>query len=215
MKTGIVAVILLFLMTPVAASAESEVVYAVGDSITQGVGADKEWQAWPARIGANKEGREGGCLVVDCFRHKSMTLKYHDKVLVQHPDVVILAYGINDLASGLASPRDIADAMHRIERRNTRRGISSYFATLTPTSELLFGMIGLERIELNRLIRTEFRGHVLFFSRLLTEPTTGLLADEYDSGDGLHPNALGYRLMARKAAIELRRDGHMVRLPRK
>lgn len=215
---GILIAFILLLVSPTAAhAADDEVIYAVGDSITQGDSAPHEWQSWPSRIGALKEGRTGGCLVVPkCWKtQEPMIATYHDKVLTKRPDVVILAYGINDLVTGVVSPRDIADAMHRIERRNDRRGIATYIATLTPTKEVLFGMVGRQRVELNRLIRTEFKGRVLFFSRLLTDPTNGLLADEYDSGDGLHPNALAYRLMAREAALRLRHDGHMVRLPRR
>lgn len=215
--TGVLAsIVLVVLLAPGARAAEPEVVYAVGDSITQGVGTQHEWQSWPARIGAQREGESGGCLIVSpCFKHESMTLQYHDKVLAQHPDVVILAYGINDLASGQASPEMLIAAMKRIEKRNAKRGIDTYVSTLTPTGELIFNMLGRERILLNRMIRTEFKGRVVHFSRLLTDPTNGLLAEAYDSGDGLHPNAAAYKLMARKAALTLRRDGHRVTLPRR
>lgn len=197
-------------------AAEPETVYAVGDSITQGGGAAHEWQAWPDRIGALKEGRKGGCLVVTpCWKQTSMSLQYHDKVLAKHPDVVIMAYGINDLATGAVSPEDIVDGLRRIDRQNTRRGIDTYFATVTPVGIELWGVVGPQRIVLNRLIRAEFGDRVLHFSRLLTDPASGLLAEEFDSGDGLHPNASAYKLMAREAALTLRRDGHMVRLPRK
>lgn len=210
-----VSVVALVLLAPGAKAAEPEVIYAVGDSITQGGGAAHEWQSWPDRIGIQKEGRKGGCLIVNpCWKQTSMTLQYHDKVLTQRPDVVILAYGVNDLATGAVSPEGIVKAMHRIERRNAKRGIDTYVATVTPVGLPLWGMVGLSRIELNKLIRQEFRGRVMHFSRLLTDPTSSLLAREFDSGDGLHPNASAYKLMAREAAITLRRDGHWVRLPR-
>ena len=178
MKAMLVTLAVLFglLANPAQAAEDTTRVVVFGDSITFGVGADAPRRnSWPALVGAKRVARSGGCLVTaDCFGRAPAIDTYDRRVLSKRPDVVVLAYGINDLLAGGTS-REIIAGMRQVIRENRALGIRTYVATVTPV-----------RLAID-------------FDRVLLGPN-GNLPRRYDSGDGIHPNALGYRAMAREYA---------------
>jgi lysophospholipase L1-like esterase len=187
-------------------TARDPLVVAVGDSITWGVGtAHPGRQGWPGRIGAQRVAHISGCLVNSCWHQLPAVDTWRRQVLVLHPDVVIVAYGFNDLVGSRS--RRIMIGLRRVLRMDTGHGITTYVATLTP----LHPGHALEpfRADLNARIRRVFGAELIDFDDALA--VDGVLPIEYDSGDGLHPNAAGYRVMAHVARWTLTCRDAMVR----
>ena len=127
---------------------------------------------------------------------------------------VIVLEGINDLGQPPpASARDVIGGLrrvvHRLERRRGggRRHLDVLVGTLTP-SRRAGGAYGTaetnaKRHEINRFIRRSGIGDgYVDFARAVRDPVhQGRLAARYDSGDHLHPNAAGYRRMARTVTL--------------
>jgi lysophospholipase L1-like esterase len=166
-------------------------------------------------------GINGNGLLSDspCFG-KSMINRFEDHVLDQRGvKAVILIGGTNDLIQpGL--PRDADFGPCQLDDAPTaetliggyraligkarRAGLRIYGATLPPFmgSGLVSAAIESERVKANEWIRTsgEFDG-VFDFAALLQDPSNpSRLAQQFDSGDGLHPNDAAAAAMA--AAID-------------
>lgn len=178
-------------------------VVAFGDSIAYGIGTEHpRLQAWPKLIGARREAVRSSRLVSPGVDGIAAVDRYRRDVLrSHHPDVAILAYGMNDLT--FSSSRKIVAGIKRIQRWNTQRGVVTLVTTVTP--------VGADRDELeparrevNALIRKTFdRAHVVDFDRVLLSEQARTLAPRFDCGDAIHPNALGYRKMARLVSRHL------------
>jgi lysophospholipase L1-like esterase len=197
-----VGAILALTTGPAPAADRSVRIIAMGDSITYGVGTpDPDSQSWPAQIGAERVAYPGGCIVTPgCFGYPTTAVEvYPSMVLAKDPDIVFIAYGVNDLVWSPA--RRIMAGLRQIVRMNEARCIPTLVATLTP----LRAGHGLEpyRADLNRRIHN-FGDRVVDFDAALAAPD-GTLPPIYDSGDGLHPNPAAYEVMANvaRAAIDL------------
>jgi lysophospholipase L1-like esterase len=179
-------------------------VVAVGDSITYGVGTyNPDRYSWPSRIGAERSAVPSGCLVTGdpCAGDTRPALEVYDRVLAQKPDVVIVAYGMNDLVH--SGPRQIVAGLREVKRRNDAHGVETYVATLTPISFRVFGLNSY-RVAVNDLIRKRFpEWRVIDFDAALIS-NRGHLPARFNSGDDLHPNARAYKVMAKVAAKALR-----------
>lgn len=172
-------------------------VVAVGDSIVQGVGtSDPDHLSWPARIGAVRTGRAGGCVITACWGQRPMVDQFADTVLALHPDAVVIALGINDIAAG-RTPLDIANGLSDIVYQARLSGAQVYVQTLIPLGPARWNW-ELDRQALNNLIRARFP-HVIDMDPMMMHPKNGTLRWAFDSGDNLHPNSHGYRMMAAMA----------------
>lgn len=202
MKTGLLTGILVMLLTQWAPAHADETVVAVGDSITHGGGTyDPERFNWPQQMGAEVIAVPGGCIVTEVCEGPLPSQGYRHDVLAEHPDVVILAYGMNDLIH--SSAEEIVAGLKDLRRRNAKRGVATFVATLTPVGERVWGLDS-HRVELNNLIRQRFAAwRIIDFSAALIGPD-GRLPARYDSGDNLHPNARAYKKMAWTARRALR-----------
>jgi lysophospholipase L1-like esterase len=194
------AAILFATITPNAATADDRVV-AFGDSITYGVGVKHpERDSWAALIGAQRVARSGGCLVVSGCFGRGAAISTYGRVLSKRPDVVVLAYGINDLLA-LGTVEQLVDGIRSIIRTNRARGIRTYVATITPIRMTI--AFDPTRVAYNEKIRSAFGDRVIDFDAALVG-ASGNLPRRFDSGDGVHPNRRGYAVMAREAGRVLR-----------
>lgn len=202
MLVTLMAIIFGLLATPAHAEKPTDAprIVAFGDSITEGVGTkNPARESWPALIGAKRVARAGGCLVTEgCFGRNAAIGTYDRRVLPKRPDAVIVAYGINDLISGASSTPEIVKGIRSLVRENRALGIKTYVATVTPVRmEIDFDPT---RVEFNKAVRAAFPAdRIIDFDRALVGPN-GNLPRRFDSGDGIHPNGAGYRVMARTAA---------------
>lgn len=214
----------------VAGPAPRHTLVAFGDSITDGVGSKQDAnQRWPDYLAARLQADPGlsSIAVADAgiggnrVLHDSYgpsALARFDRDVLDQPNVrwVILLEGINDIGgSGYAwnakdkiDAQQLIDGMKKLIARAHARQVKIYGATLTP-----FGGSGWPyhsaagektREQVNAWIRDSgaFDG-VVDFDKALRDPAAPKrMRAAYDSGDHLHPNGAGYRVMA--AAVDLK-----------
>lgn len=203
------------------ATADGTIV-AFGDSITDGIGsesgADDRWPNYLARRldaslgdrapGVVDEGIGGNRVLSDsrCFGQSALTRFQRDAL--SEPDVreVIVLEGINDIgfakdpvnactvpASRQLTAAQIEAGYLRLIAMAHARGVKVYLGTLTPAParEPL-------RSEVNRWIMDSHAANgVINFAAVTSAPLDPrYYYPAYNSGDNLHPNDLGYNMMA-------------------
>jgi len=209
-----------------ARSRELGTVVAIGDSITDGVGStlngDARWPNVLARrlgalsgdslsvvdegIGGNRVLNDSICCGVDAVA------RFQRDVLGQ-PGVrdVILLEGINDIGYDRStnplnlphtdvSALQIVDGYEQMIALAHAAGVKIFGATLTPFQGARYWTPANEakRDAVNHWILTSgaFDGVINFAAAVADPVDPERLAPQYDSGDHLHPNAAGYRVMA-------------------
>jgi lysophospholipase L1-like esterase len=201
-------------------------VVALGDSITDGVGASLDANArYPNDLTRLFAARPGPTLSVvdegiggnrvlnatECCGDGAVA-RFRRDVLGQ-PGVrdVILLEGINDIGQSqsrgpLTAPHtsisalQIVDGYARIIAMAHAAGLRIFGATLTPFHGARYWTPAGEakREAVNTWIRTSgaFDGVIDFAAAVAESGDPEQLAPAFDSGDHLHPNAVGYRAMA-------------------
>jgi lysophospholipase L1-like esterase len=199
----------------VVAPEQAGAVVTLGDSITDGTqsgnNANNRWPDHLARrfaqanikLGVLNVGI-GGNRVLSDGNGISALARFDRDVLAQTGvSHVILFEGINDIQGNAPNPPSSADliAAHRqiIERAHAR-GLRIFGATLTP-----FGGAGaftpekeVKRQALNQWIRTgKMYDGVIDFEAAVRDPKEPVkIRSEFDPGDHLHMNGVGYKAMA-------------------
>lgn len=121
-------------------------------------------------------------------------VRFRQDVVGLKPKVVVILAGINDLhgATGPATPAMVEDNLASMVEIARANGIRPVLASLLPNAPVRAAVA-----EVNRWMRAYAEAHHLVYLDYHTP-----LADAQDalptkvSGDGLHPNAEGYRIMA-------------------
>ncbi|HET8692879.1 MAG TPA: SGNH/GDSL hydrolase family protein [Steroidobacteraceae bacterium] len=211
----------------VLASSRAVAVVTLGDSITDGTRSTPDTNSrWPnflaERLQAARNLDEVGVLNEGISGNRIFsgdagvpTLARFDRDVLSKPEVQFMTVliGINDIGNSargtgpLVSADDIVAGYRQIIARAHARGIKVYGATLTPIegSGYDYPQAEDDRQAVNAWIRTsgEFDAVIDFdlATRDPSHPTRFLPA--YDSGDHLHPNDLGYKMMARAIPLTL------------
>lgn len=202
--------------------APTPVVVALGDSITDGfpVAPDLD-QPWPAALNARVRASGLRVAVVNagiagnrvlrelsCGQCGIAAVDRLEADALGRPGIrtLIVFEGTNDLAAG-SPAKPIADAFVDIVRRAHARGVRVIGATITPRGGSAGWSPGQEvqRQLLNDWIRrSPTFDAVVDFDAVLRDPAAPeRLQLAYDSGDGLHPNALGLAALADAVPLRL------------
>ena len=197
---------------------------ALGDSLAQGI---SDWGRGPANIGfadvlanllrTNEPGLRftnlgvGGARVADVFRSQL------PQVAALAPDFVTLAVGANDIqgtALGLFA-QDYQQLLAGLRANQCSTIVAATvpnFAHLLPPQFATYREAVQERVRaFNRIIVDTAAAHDAYVVDLQDRPE---VQDPRNvSGDGVHPNARGYRIMARAFAETLNAAGFTLPLP--
>jgi lysophospholipase L1-like esterase len=217
----------------VIADPRAAAIVAFGDSITDGFGirpnSDQRWpdilatrlQADPAtrHLAMLNQGISGNRVLSEGFGPSALA-RFERDVLGQHGvKFLILLEGINDIgmlaAGGAATPAarrallaNIIAAYGRMIEGARERGIKVIGATILPFGGSDYrpdAASEADRRALNAWIRAP--GHfdaVIDFDAVMRDPADPRrMRRAYDSGDGLHPSAAGYRAMAEAVPLAL------------
>ncbi len=209
----------------VLADDEVQAIVTLGDSITDGVHSTVDAnRRWPDRLAERlldrkhpqdrtvvNEGISGNRLLHNVIGPDALSRFDRDVLSQSHVEFVTVLLGINDIGfpaisqtSPFASQGVTSDQMIQAYRqliaRAHAKGIKIIGATLTPFEGAGYATAEGEakRQAANNFIRTsgEFDA-VIDFDQVTRDPTHPTrLAPQYDSGDHLHPNDLGYKAMA-------------------
>ena len=200
----------------------TRVVFALGDSITDGV-RDKpsEPHGWVAVLAGrmNAEKDANGLAVVSAGISGNQVLRTlmgpaalsrldRDVLSVPGLSNVVLLEGINDIGISGVTPfgatpplatADLISGYQQIASRAHMRGVKIFVGTLTPFEGAFYfsDEKAKQRETINAWIRTskDFDG-VIDFDAVVRDPAhPSRLNVQFDSGDHLHPSAAGYKAM--------------------
>lgn len=206
----------------VASDQPAAAVVALGDSITDGRGSitdgNGRWPDYLARrlqagtatrgIAVLNAGIGGNCVLRGGLGPTALERLDHDVLDQAGVRWLIVFEGINDIGTGPAAGADAAGparklitGLEQIIDRAHARGLRVYGATITPFKGADFYFTPdreAERQEVNRWIRTGGRyDAVIDFDAVVRDPQDPVrLRPEADSGDHLHLDDRGYRVLA-------------------
>jgi lysophospholipase L1-like esterase len=195
-------------------------VVAVGDSITDGVGA-ASGERWPDAL-AERLADAGGTATMAVLGagiagnrllpgnapgggEAPLARFDRDVATAGGATDVVLHIGINDVAAGRGAA-DIVGGLQRFAERARAAGKRVFLTTVTPSDAGPHGTqaAAAARQELNAWVREHGRAHadgVFDFAAAVADPERPhRLSPAYDAGDGLHLSASGYRALA--AAVD-------------
>jgi len=178
---------------PLAAAGTQRVVF-FGDSITEGWGATGSERFFPGKPFVNR-GISGQTTA-------QMLVRFRQDVLALEPAAVVILAGTNDIAgnTGPATQAMVEDNLHSMIELAKAHGIKVILASVLPVSDYPWrpGTQPADKVrQLNAALRdyAEQQGLVyLDYYSAMCNAAGGL--DTALAGDGVHPSAAGYALMA-------------------
>ncbi|WNI24564.1 SGNH/GDSL hydrolase family protein [Streptomyces sp. ITFR-16] len=183
---------------------------ALGDSLTAGTGTTTDANTrWPdvladrlrGRYAVVNEGIGGNRLLRDGIGPRALDRFDRDVLGVAGVKTVVIALGINDVQAfpHETDPLRITEALRGLTERAHARGLRVIGATLMPFRGTRTWTAA--QNDVRERVNAEIRGggvfdEVLDFDRALRDPLhPDRLRAEYDSGDHLHLNDAGYRVL--------------------
>jgi lysophospholipase L1-like esterase len=183
-------------------------VVAFGDSITDGsystMDADSTYPDWLARRAGNyavlNEGVGGNRILTDTPGGGESALhRFERDVLDQGASAVVFLEGVNDIGAN-ATAQQVVDGLTQLIDEAHAHCVRIIGGTITPFENSVYDTPEHEQIResVNQWIRTsgQFDG-VADFDRALRDPADARRIDpRYHTVGDLHPNDVGYRVMA-------------------
>jgi lysophospholipase L1-like esterase len=205
----------------VLAAAETKVIVALGDSITNGSASTVDTNSsWPdmlsKRLPALADGTSVSVINMGIGSNRIVTadlagpcgLKRVDHDVLARPNVTHLIFmeGINDISYEHPKPEQIIAAYKEVIARAHARGIKVYGATLLPIQHSTKDTPDNEatRQAVNKWIRESGAyDAVLDFEKVVRDPANPLRIRSDLTTDYVHPNSAGYKLMAESVDLGL------------
>ena len=192
---------------------QNNAIVCFGDSITEGVGStiDKN-DRWPDKLAEKIHNSSiylnlavinagiGGNRICD----QGLARFEHDVLNIKGVKYIIMLYGINDMIHLNTTSKEIISAYKKIIEEAHKKNLKIYAGTILPVGNWFTWTNEREkdRLEINEWIRNTrkedggFDYYFDFDKYLKDEHNQTNLADEYDSGDGLHPSSKGHEAIA-------------------
>lgn len=219
------------LLSEVDVSDSGPVIVAAGDSITDGVrsatNSNRRWTDYlarrlqaaggtTARIGVVNRGISANRMLAQTSSNlltgQSLANRFgRDVLATAGVKAVVVLIGINDIiysnASAPLSAADLIDGYRQLIMRAHARGVTVLGATLLPFEGAAY--YSLSRNSVRQAVNNWIRGSgefdaVIDFDAVMRDPSSPLrLRPAYDSGDHLHPNELGFQVMANAVPLTL------------
>lgn len=213
----------------VAADHPTPLVVAFGDSLTDGLRPKPGPHGYPEELARRfavapaaqrrsvvNAGIGGNRVLVTAWGDNALARLDRDVLRLPGVSHMILLEGINDIGMGGPPPLgsgqpvsadDLIAGYRQIIARAHARGIKVIGGTLLPFKGARYFTAGGDQVRLavNRWIRTsgEFDG-VIDFEAVVRDPADPLkYRAEFDSGDHLHPNDLGYKAIGDAIDLDL------------
>ena len=205
----------------VMAPAKSQVIVAFGDSITDGAASANDANgSWPdvlsKRLPALPDGTPVGVVNMGIGSNRLLTsdaagpagVKRLEDDVLSRPNVshLILMEGINDISYEQVPAEKLIAAYEEVIDKAHAKGIKVFGATLLPIQNSRKDTPANEatRQAVNKWIREARRfDAVLDFEKVVQDPQNPLRIRRDLTGDYVHPNTEGYRLMAESVPLEL------------
>jgi lysophospholipase L1-like esterase len=197
-------------------------VAVLGNSITDGRGSGTNKQnRWPDELARRlqenpatqlvavlNEGIGGNCVLGSCLGPSALSRFERDVLNQKGVKWLIILEGINDIGYGAVGVgNNLIEAYRQMIYSAHAYGIFVYGATLLPFGNSFYYSEAheFERQTVNEWIRNGgLFDAVIDFDRALSNPADTLsLLPEADTGDHLHPNETGHRLMAEAVDLSL------------
>ena len=184
-----------------------------GDSITEGVGSTTDGHnRWPDQFASNlQENRKynniaianagiGGNRICD----QGVERFEHDVLEIKGIKYIIVLYGINDMIHLNTTSNEIISAYKKIIEEAHKKDLKIYAGTILPVGKWFTwnGEREKDRLAVNEWIRNTkkedggFDYYFDFDKYLKDEHNQTNLAEEFDSGDGLHPSSKGHEAIS-------------------
>jgi acyl-CoA thioesterase I len=123
-----------------------------------------------------------------------------DAALARSPRLLVLAYPSNDAGAGVP-PRDSLTNLQAVQQRALQGGVATMVLSSQPV-DALDPPARERQIELDRLARAAFGPCFVELREALAGPNGGI-APAYASGDGVHLNGEGHRVIAERVRAQL------------
>ena len=187
-------------------------VICFGDSITDGHGSTNDIQGrwtdyFAEKLNSNKETSEVA-VVNEGIRGNQITIhgleRYHNDVLsIKGATYIIVLFGVNDINSLNRTVDEITIAYKELIKKAHRNNMFIYGGTILPYGKNTPWTKERENVrqEVNNWIKNTKSEEGGFdasidFDKIMKDPNDEKnLLDDYDSGDGIHPNSNGYKNM--------------------
>ena len=201
--------------------AKARVIVALGDSITDGAASANDANgSWPdvlsKRLPALPDGTPVSVINMGIGSNRLLTsdaagpagIKRLEDDVLSRPNVshLILLEGINDISYGQVTAEKLIAAYEEVIDRSHAKGIKVIGATLLPIQNSRKDTPANEaaRQAVNKWIREGHRfDAVLDFEKVVQDPENPLRIRKDLTGDYVHPNTEGYRLMAESVPLDL------------
>lgn len=211
----------------VKASKSAASVVILGNSITDGRGSGTNKQnRWPdilseqllknpstSNIGVLNKGIGGNCVLKDCLGPAAVDRFERDVLQQSGVRWLIILEGVNDLggtpdsASAMKVATDLINAYSQMVEKAQAKGIKVYGATILPFGKSFYYKDYREtaRSMVNHWIRTSGRfDAVIDFDIAMRDPNDNItLLPDMHTGDFLHPNEAGYKMMGEAVNLSL------------